>query len=96
MAHEMMMSCATYTGAEAASIGLANKCFSDATFEEEVIAVADQIITNSWFSLRENKRLVRETDGVPLEAGLAYEVYHSPGAGPEMAKRIEGFQKRKS
>jgi enoyl-CoA hydratase len=96
MAHEMMMSCATYTGAEAASMGLANRCFPDATFEEDVMAFSRQILANSWFSLRENKRLVCETDGMPLQAGLAHEAYHSPGAGPDMAARIEGFQKRKS
>jgi hypothetical protein len=46
-----------------------------ADFDREVEAFARGILSNSWFSLRENKRLLIETEGMALEAGLAHEVF---------------------
>lgn len=91
---EMMLTCRTFGGREAAEIGLANICVPDAEFDAQVTALADQILANSWFSHRANKGLVRETDGLPLEAGLAHEVYKSPGRGPDMQERIAGFKNK--
>ena len=39
---------------------------------------------HSWFSHRGNKRLLIETDGLPLAAGLAHEVFAAPAAAPDM------------
>jgi enoyl-CoA hydratase/carnithine racemase len=90
-AREMMLTCRTYSGAEAAAIGLANFCVPDDRFEDEVRALADTILANSWFSHRANKRLLRETDGLPIFAGLAHEIYRNPGVGPDMPQRIAAF-----
>jgi hypothetical protein len=49
---------------------------------------------NSWFSHRANKRLLRETDGLPLGAGLSHEIYRGEGRGPDMEARIAGFQSK--
>jgi len=49
------------------------------------------MLANSWYSHRANKRLLVETDGLPLEAGLAHEVYRSQGVGPDMRERIAAF-----
>src|SRR5471032_2253473 len=62
-AHEMMLTCATLSGAEAQAIGLANRCFPDETFEADVEAFSRQILESSWFSHRANKRLIAHTDG---------------------------------
>jgi enoyl-CoA hydratase/carnithine racemase len=94
-AHEMMLTCATVSGAEAAAIGLANRCFPDASFEADVEAFCRQILANSWFSHRANKRLLDATDGLPLPAGLAHEIYRGEGRGPDMEERIAAFTKRK-
>lgn len=94
-AHEMMMACHTYSGGQAAAMGLANHCFPDETFEADVEAFCRQILENSWFSLRANKRLLRQTDGLSLAAGLAHEVYRGEGRGPDMQERIAAFAKRK-
>ena len=94
-AHEMMMTCRTYSGAQAAAMGLANHCFPDETFAADVKAFCRRILENSWFSLRANKRLLRQTDGLPLAAGLAHEVYRGEGRGPDMQERIAAFAKRK-
>ena len=74
-AREMMLTCRTYSGAEAAAMGLANICFPDNVFDAELRALAATILANSWFSHRANKRLLIETDGMPLGAGLSHEVY---------------------
>jgi enoyl-CoA hydratase/carnithine racemase len=95
-AHEMMLTCATIGGAEAAAIGLANRCFPDATFEADVEAFARDVLANSWYSHRANKRLLVETDGLALPAGLAHEIYTSAGRGPDMQERIGAFMKRKA
>lgn len=91
---EMMLTCRTIPGLEAAEIGLANMCFPDDQFDAQIEALADQILANSWFSHRGNKSLVRESDGLSLEAGLAHEVYRSPGRGPDMEARLAGFQNK--
>src|ERR1700744_1481011 len=90
-ASEMMFGCRTYTGAEALEMGLANACFADATFEQDVESFVRAVLANSWFSLRENKRLLLETEGMTLRAGLAHEVFRTRGTGPDMQARIAGF-----
>lgn len=90
-AREMMVTCRTYSGREAASFGLANVCVPDADFEAELARLSAQILGNSWFSHRANKRLLRETDGLPLGAGLAHEIHRNEGRGPDMHARIAAF-----
>jgi enoyl-CoA hydratase/carnithine racemase len=90
-AREMMFTCKTYTGAEALAMGLANFCVPDDSYERELGAIAKMILANSWHSHRANKRLLIETDALPLEAGLAHEVYRSAGVGPDMRERIAAF-----
>jgi enoyl-CoA hydratase len=63
-AREMMLTCRTYSGVEAAAMGLANICVPDDSFDTELRALADTILANSWFSHRANKRLLIETDGL--------------------------------
>ena len=90
-AREMMFTCATYSGAQALAMGLANICVADEVFDAELEAFARGILANSWFSNRANKRLLVETDGLPLEAGLAHEVFRGAGRGPDMEERIGRF-----
>ena len=90
-AKEMMFTSRTYTGREAVAMGLANLCVPDERFEEETLALAESILSNSWFSNRANKMLIEKTDGMSLKDGLRYEVQYSPGAGPEGKERIQAF-----
>ena len=90
-AQEMTYTARTYTGAQAVAMGLANWCAPDAGFDPEVEKFARSILANSWFSLRANKRLVRETEGMAQGAGLSYEIHRTEGHGPDMAARIAGF-----
>jgi enoyl-CoA hydratase/carnithine racemase len=90
-AKEMMLTCRTYSGREAAAMGLANFCFADATCESDLEALIREILANSWFSHRANKKLLVDTDGLPLAAGLAHEIYKGEGRGPDMDERIARF-----
>ena len=90
-AREMMFTCRTIGGREAEAIGLANLCVADAEFEARIETLGKEILANSWFSHRANKRLLRHTDGLPLPAGLAHEIFRGEGRGPDMAERIAGF-----
>jgi enoyl-CoA hydratase len=87
-AREMMFTGRVYDGAAAERIGLANICVADALFEEELARLAADIAGQSWHSLRGYKRLLNETEGMPLASGLAHEVYESPGIGPDFAERV--------
>ena len=81
--------------AVATAIGLANQCLPDEGFFEAVEAFVDQVLANSSFSHRANKRLLTGTDGLSLSAGLAYEVYQNEGVGPDMQARIAAFTAKK-
>lgn len=94
-AREMMFTCRTYSGAEAAAMGLANACVADEDFETALADLAAGIAANSPFSHAANKRLLRESDGLPLAEGLAREVYRGEGRGPDMEARIAAFAARK-
>lgn len=94
-AREMMFTAQTFTGHEAVAMGLANACFADDMFEEEVMAFAGRILENSAFSIAAYKRLMADTDGMPLRFGLAHEVHNCEGLGADMAERIARFSARK-
>lgn len=93
-AREMMFTCRTYGGREAERIGLANLCVANEEFESGLAALADSILANSSFSHAANKKLLLETDGLPLGAGLAHEVFRGEGRGPDMEERIAAFQNK--
>ena len=91
---EMTLTAKTYNAQEAEAMGLCNIRFPAETFWEEVGKFAESMLENSWFSLRANKRLAIETDGLGLEDGLAHEIYYNAGRGPDMEERIAAFGKK--
>jgi enoyl-CoA hydratase len=91
---EMVVTSRMYTGADAVVIGLANLCFADDRFEEELATLTAGILAGSWFTHRANKRLMLETEGLPLAQGLAHEFYRSAGASPDSTERIAAFRDR--
>lgn len=95
-AQEMTYTARTYTGAQAQAMGLVNWCVPDETFDPELDTFTKAILANSWFSLRANKRLYRETDGLPLRVGLSHEIHRSEGRGPDMDARIARFMDKSS
>jgi enoyl-CoA hydratase/carnithine racemase len=93
-AREMMFTCRTYSGRQAETIGLANACVPDDQFDAALAALIREILANSPFSHAANKRLLTQTDGLPIGAGLAHEIYNGEGRGPDMAERIGAFTRR--
>ncbi len=94
-AREMMFTCRAYSGEEAAAMGLANMCAPDEGFEAALDELCATVLAQSPHSHRANKRMILETDGMSQSAGLAYEIYNSPGRGPDFRDRITAFQTRK-
>jgi enoyl-CoA hydratase/carnithine racemase len=94
-AREMMFTCRTYSGREAEAMGLANQCVPDADFDAAIENLTKAILVNSSFSHAANKRLLLETDGLTIGAGLGHEVYNGEGRGPDMAERIAAFTKKR-
>jgi len=88
---EMMLTCQTYTGAEAAAMGLANYCVADEAIDAKVAELANLMLDNSRHSNAENKRLVYDTDGMPLESGLSHELMRNAGFDPTMRRKGEAI-----
>ncbi len=90
-AKEMMFTGRPFSGEEAAAIGLANMCVPSAELMDRTFDLADQIVANSWHTLRADKMLVRGGDGLSLAEGLRFERRHSPGRGPDLEERLKAF-----
>ncbi|HEY4944237.1 MAG TPA: enoyl-CoA hydratase/isomerase family protein [Rhizomicrobium sp.] len=90
---EMSFSGRSFSGRQAETMGLANICVPDAELDAAVAAFVKDVLANSWRSSRAIKKLVDDTDGMPLKAGLAHEVHRSEGRGPETAERLPRMRK---
>lgn len=93
-AREMMFTCRTVSAAEALAMGLVNQVYADETFERDVMALTRSITENSAFSIAAYKRLMAETDGLPLRSALAHEVHNTEGVGPDMVERVAKFTRK--
>jgi enoyl-CoA hydratase len=90
---EMSFSGRHVSGRQAEATGLANFCVPDAELDKAAAEFVRDVLANSWRSSRAIKKLVDDTDGMSLKAGLAYEVHRSEGAGPETAERLQRMRK---
>lgn len=89
-AREMSFTGLPVSGREAERIGLANRCVPDAELDSTVTRLAEAIASQSRHSVFAYKRLYREQADLPLQAGLAHEVFASAGVGPDFAERVSG------
>lgn len=89
-AREMSFTGLPVSGAEAARIGLANQCVPDSELEARTLEMAAAIAGQSRHSVLSYKALYRAQADLPLEAGLAYEVFNTAGVGPDFAQRVGG------
>jgi enoyl-CoA hydratase len=90
-ARELMFSGRVVDGAEAARIGLANRCVPDDELQSAAETMAREFLANSWFTLRMDKTLINGGLDRTLSDGLRFERETSPGAGPDTAERVKGF-----
>ena len=94
-AKEMMFTSHIYSAEEAERMGLVDICVDDSELDRTVEEMAGRIAANSSYSNSAIKSLLTATDGMDMEAGLAYELAHSPGAGKDARERIASFGKKK-
>lgn len=94
-AKRMMLTGRTVAAEEAVAIGLTDLCVEDQLFDAALGEFTAAILANSWFSNRETKRLLSETEGMSLREGLAHEVFRHPGIAPDYLERIAHFSRVK-
>ncbi len=94
LAREMMYTARRVDAHEAVRIGLANRAVPDEELDEATAEMAARIAGNSWHTLRADKRLLNEGQDYSYSEGLAFERRTSPGAGPELAERLERFRSK--
>jgi len=93
-AKEMMFSGRVVSGAEAAEIGLANKCVPDEALDAACLEMAESFVANSWHTLRADKWLINGGLDRTLADAIVFEREESPGVAPDMAERVAGFNKK--
>lgn len=93
-AKEMMLTGRIVSGPESVALGLANECVADEDLIPHTISLAQQIVANSWHTLKADKSLVNQGLDLHLTDGLAWERANSPGAGPDMKDRLANFGKK--
>lgn len=90
-AKEMMLTGRVVTGAQSVEMGLANYCVADDQLEQKTLQLAEDIIKNSWFTVRADKALLLSGQQRHLTEGLKYERENSPGIGPDATERMSSF-----
>ena len=94
-ASEMMLTCRTYSGRQAEAMHLANFCFPDARFDEELAALCSDVLGNSWYANQVNKRALIEIDGLSLHDAHALEMFKNEGLAPDASQRVAKFLARR-
>ena len=74
---------------------LVNFCFADERFETGLAALAADILANSWYSNRVNKRALIESDGWTLRAAHALPLFKNEGLAPDPVERVAAFLKER-
>lgn len=90
-AMEMMFTCEPWSGRDAERIGLANICVPDEQLDAAVAKLCKSILNTSWHSNAANKRLIYETDGMPLPQGISHEVFRNEGFAADQGERRRTF-----
>jgi enoyl-CoA hydratase len=95
-ASEMMFTCRSYTGRQAEAMHLANFCIADEVFDQELATLTADILANSWYANRVNKRALIEIDGLSLHDAHALELFKNEGLAPDAAQRVAAFISRRA
>lgn len=96
-AKRLMMSACTIDAAQAQAqaIGLIDLLAAEGGLDELVADFSAQLMANSRHINFAVKRLMRETDGMPLAEALAHERAHHPGSAPDHLERLARFGGKK-
>lgn len=92
---KLMMFTAKVIGAsEAQQMGLVDVLVPEGSLETRLRELTTMILSNSWHTNFATKRLMRDTEGMSLPAGLAHEQEHNPGFAPDHQERVARFSRR--
>ncbi len=91
-AKRMMMTAQVVRAPQALAMGLVDDLATDDTLEALVADWSARLCANSIHTNRQTKRLLLETEGLPLRQGLAHEFYRNPGAAPDLQERLAAFK----
>lgn len=94
-ATRMALTAREVSAAEAQEMGLIDLLAPADGLDRAVATLAADILANSWHTNFAVKRLIRETDGMSLAQGLAYESYRYPGNAADHEQRIAHFSRKK-
>jgi enoyl-CoA hydratase len=92
-AKRLMMTACTLTAAEGQQLGLVDVLASEGKFEAVLNGLVGAILANSWHTNFATKRLMIETQDMPLAQGLAHENFRYPGLAPDHLERIAAFSR---
>ncbi len=93
-AKRMMLSAQPIDGAEAHRLGLVDMLAEEGGLDAMVNEFAAQIAANSRYTNLYVKRALAATEGMPLNAALAWETENYPGRSPDYLDRIARFAKQ--
>ncbi len=94
-AKKMMMTGSVITADEAKTMGLLDALSAENNLDMLVAELSASILANSWHTNFAIKKMLRETSGMSLAEGLAYEHYRSPGNAPDHEERMARFSKKR-
>ena len=92
-ARELSYTARTFSGVEAAAMGLANAAVPAAELDASVAALCASVLANSHGAVAAYKDLYRSTESLPLDQGLAYEADTAYDIG-DTNQRLEAFLAR--
>jgi enoyl-CoA hydratase len=92
-AKRMMMTARTVEAAEAKNLGLVDLLAPEGRLDEVLKQFTDELLANSWHTNFAIKRLMIETDGMPLADALSHEHFRYPGNAPDHQERIAKFRR---
>ena len=91
---DIMLTARQVPAAEALAIGLVDR-LAGSDVAEAALALAGELAAVSLPAQRAAVAAVDAALDLPLDAGLAHEVYHGEGRGPDMQERIAGFSSKR-
>lgn len=93
-AREMVYTCRLYNAEQAVAMGLANSCVAERDLDDEVDRWAEELLALSGHTQRAMKAMFAETEDLPLDAGLSWEINRTRGRAPDAAQRMGTFAKK--